>query len=36
MNDYRDLGGGVNPIVNGTVPVQNLPILLETGPITPQ
>ena len=36
MEDYRDLGGGVNPIVNGTIPVQNLPILLETGPITPQ
>ena len=36
MTDYRDLGGGVNPIVNGTVPVQNLPILLETGPISPQ
>jgi hypothetical protein len=36
MKDYRDLGGGVNPIVNGTVPVQNLPILLETGPIPPQ
>ena len=36
MKDYRDLSGGVNPIVNGTVPVQNLPILLETGPIPPQ
>ncbi len=36
MKDYRDLGGNVNPIINGTVPVQNLPILLETGPITPQ
>jgi hypothetical protein len=36
MKDYRDLGGGVNPIVNGTVSVQNLPILLETGPIAPQ
>ena len=36
MKEYRDLGGGVNPIVNGTVPVQNLPILLETGPIPPQ
>ncbi len=35
MKDYRDLAGGVNPIVNGTVPVQNLPILLETGPIPP-
>ena len=36
MKDYRDLGGSVNPIVNGTVPVQNMPILLETGPIPPQ
>jgi Glycosyl hydrolase catalytic core len=36
MKDYRDLSGGVNPIVNGTVPVQNLPILLETGAIPPQ
>jgi hypothetical protein len=33
MTDYRDLAGGVNSIVNGTVPVQNLPILLESGPI---
>jgi hypothetical protein len=33
MKGYRDLGGVVNPIVNGTVPVQNLSILLETGPI---
>ncbi len=33
MKYYRDLGGSVNPIVNGTVPVQNLPILLETYPI---
>ena len=36
MKEYRDLAGGVNPIVNGTVPLQNLPILLETGPISPQ
>ena len=36
MKEYRDVGGGVNPIVNGTVPVQNLPILLETGPIPPR
>jgi hypothetical protein len=36
MNDYRELGGGVHPIVNGTVPVQNLPILVETGPIPRQ
>jgi hypothetical protein len=33
MTDYRDLAGGVNSIVNGTVPVQGLPILLESGPI---
>src|ERR1700733_6793066 len=32
MTDYRDLSGGVHPIVDGTVQVQNLPILLETGP----
>jgi hypothetical protein len=30
MTEYRDLSGGVHSIVNGTVPVQNLPILLET------
>ena len=33
MTEYRDLAGGMHSIVNGTVPVQNLPILLETGPI---
>ena len=32
MTEYRDLSGGVHPIVGGTVPLQNLPILLETGP----
>jgi polysaccharide biosynthesis protein PslG len=32
MTEYRDLSGGVHPIVGGTVQVQNLPILLETGP----
>jgi polysaccharide biosynthesis protein PslG len=34
MTDYRDLTGSVHPIVGGTVPVQNLPILLESGPIS--
>jgi hypothetical protein len=33
MTEYLDLGGGVHPITGGIVPVQNLPILLETGPI---
>ena len=33
MTDYRDLAGGVNSIVHGTVSVQNLPILVESGPI---
>jgi hypothetical protein len=32
MTEYRDLTGGVHPIVGGKVPVQNLPILLETEP----
>jgi putative glycosyl hydrolase len=32
ITEYRDLSGGVHPIVGGTVQVQNLPILLETGP----
>jgi hypothetical protein len=32
MTDYRDLTGSVHPIIGGTVQVQNLPILLETGP----
>jgi hypothetical protein len=32
MTEYRDLTGGVHPIVGGTVQAQNLPILLETGP----
>jgi polysaccharide biosynthesis protein PslG len=32
MTEYRDLSGAVHPIVGGTVQVQNLPILLETGP----
>ena len=36
MKEYRDLAGGVNPIFNATIPLQNLPILLETGPISPQ
>jgi polysaccharide biosynthesis protein PslG len=33
MIEYRDLAGGVHSIVGGTVRVQNLPILLENGPI---
>ncbi len=33
MTDYRDLAGDVKSIVHGTVSVQNLPILLESGPI---
>jgi hypothetical protein len=32
MTEFRDLSGVVHPIVGGTVQVQNLPILLETGP----
>jgi hypothetical protein len=32
MTEYRDLSGGVHPIVAGTVQIQNLPILLETTP----
>ncbi len=32
MTEFRDLSGGVHPIVGGAVQVQNLPILLETGP----
>jgi hypothetical protein len=32
MTEFRDLSGGVHPIVGGTVQVQNFPILLETGP----
>jgi hypothetical protein len=36
MTEYRDLAGGVHPIVNPTVQIQNLPILLETGPIPQQ
>jgi hypothetical protein len=32
MIQYRDLSGAVHPIAGGTVQVQNLPILLETGP----
>ncbi len=32
MTEYRDLSGGVHPIVGGTVQIQNLPILLETAP----
>ena len=33
MTDYRDLSGATHLITNGTIPVQNLPILLETGVI---
>jgi hypothetical protein len=33
ITEYRDLSGGTHPIADGTVPVQNLPILAETGPI---
>jgi polysaccharide biosynthesis protein PslG len=32
MTEYRDLSGGVHPIVGGTVQAQNAPILLETEP----
>jgi hypothetical protein len=32
MTEYRDLSGAVHPIVGGKVQVQNLPIMLETGP----
>jgi hypothetical protein len=35
MTDCRSLDGSTNPIVNGTVSVQNLPILLETSPAPP-
>ena len=33
MIEYIDLSGAVHPIVARTVPVSNLPILLETGPL---
>jgi polysaccharide biosynthesis protein PslG len=33
MTDYRDLSGPVHSIVKGTIPTQNLPILIETGPV---
>ena len=33
MTGYHDLSGAVHPVVARTVPVSNLPILLETGPL---
>jgi hypothetical protein len=32
ITQYRDLSGGVHPIIGGIVQAQNLPILLETTP----
>jgi hypothetical protein len=34
--EYRDLGGAVHPVVNGSVTVGDEPILLETGPLPSQ